>query len=143
MTFRQLSIETDYGRMRAATIRAMHAVFGPLPEPVVEEVARLDEPPVSGKRVRLRADRVELDERTTIEVLPDRMLVLAHAISLDVRAMPHELTVVGAGPIVVDGDRPNPSVGFVRGVTVRYRGPEQSVGVAFAEALARELEPAR
>jgi hypothetical protein len=133
--FRQFPIETDYGRARAATLEATRVAFGPLPEVAVEEVARIDEPPVSGKRVRLRAGSVVVDEHTTLEVLPDKMLVRAYAITLHVHAEPHTLVVIGAGPIVVDGEPARPSIGQVSGMTVRYQGPDESVGVAFFEAL--------
>lgn len=137
--FHTIAIETDYGRIRSASLVAANTVFGPLTDAEVEEVARIDEPRKTGKRVRLRAGHVTLDERTVTEEIDDKYPSLGHFLELELRAKEHHLVVSGPGPIVMRGDRPSPPVGFVSSVSVRYAGPDVAVGRAFADALEAAL----
>jgi hypothetical protein len=137
--FRTIAIETDYGRIRSATLVAANTVFGPLPDAEVEEVAPIDEPRRTGKRVRLRAGHVTLEERTVTEEIEDKFPTLGHFLGIDVHANEHQLVVSGPGPIVMRGDRPSPPVGFVSSVSVRYAGPDVAVGQAFVDALEAAL----
>lgn len=137
--FRTIAIATDYGRIRSATLVASGTVFGPLPVAEVEEVARIDEPRMTGKRVRLRAGHVTLDERTVTEEIEDKVPTLGHFLEIDVRANEHQLVVSGPGPLVMRGDRPDPPVGFVSSLRVRYVGPDVAVGHAFVDSLEAAL----
>lgn len=135
----QIVIETDYARVRTATLAAAGAIFGPLPK-MTMEASHIASANITGKQVRILAGEVVVEERATIEELPDKLKVLAYGLSLTVTAGTHRLRIQGAGPVVVDGDRPRPSIGWVSSVDVRYEGPDETVGRRFADWLARTLK---